>query len=187
MTIPKAYLCRYADDFVCAFTNSFYNELGKRLAMFKLQNASDKTHIIQFSRFLQSDKTHFDFLGFEFRWGRSRFNKIVLKRRISKKKYRGAIVNFANWCDQNCHKRVSILFIDINRKLRGYYNYYGLAGNSKALGSFFYWARITLLKWLNRRSQRKSYTWQAFNDLMKHFNLAKPRIIKRPTQLRLSF
>jgi len=191
-SVGKAYLCRYADDFVCAFTNKydaerFYNELGNRLAMFKLQLAEDKTHIIQFSRFQKKDKTHFDFLGFEFRWGRSRFNKIVLKRRTSPKKLRGAIVNFANWCRKNCHQRVSILFRDINRKLRGYYNYYGLAGNSKALGSFFYGVKITLLKWLNRRSQRKSYTWQAFNDLMKHFNLAKPRIIKRPTQLRLSF
>lgn len=39
-SVGKAYLCRYADDFVCAFTNKydaerFYNELGKRLAMFK--------------------------------------------------------------------------------------------------------------------------------------------------------
>ncbi|OAD19959.1 RNA-directed DNA polymerase (reverse transcriptase) [Candidatus Thiomargarita nelsonii] len=62
-----------------------------------------------------------------------------------------------------------------------------MAGNSKALGSFFYWAKVNLLKWLNRRSQRKSYTWQAFNDLIKHLNLAKPRIIRRPTQFRLGF
>lgn len=188
----KAYLCRYADDFVCAFSNEydakrFYDELGKRLTMFNLQLAVDKTNIIRFSRFQKKDKTHFDFLGFEFRWDKSRFNKIVLKRRTSPKKLKKAIVNFANWCRKNCHQRVSILFKDINRKLRGYYNYYGLAGNSKALGSFFYWVKIILLKWLNRRSQKKSYNWQAFNDLLKHFNLAKPRIVKRPTQFRLSF
>jgi len=191
-SMGKAYLCRYADDFVCAFSNKFdaerfYNELGKRLVMFNLQLAEDKTHIIRFSRFQEKDKTHFEFLGFEFRWGKSRFNKIVLKRRTSPKKLGKAIVNFAEWCRKNCRQRMSILFKDINRKLRGYYNYYGLAGNSKALGSFFYWAKNYLFKWLNRRSQRKSYTWQAFNDLMKHFNLAKPRIIKRPTQLRLGF
>jgi RNA-directed DNA polymerase len=191
-SVGRVRLWRYADDFVCAFTNKydaerFYNELSKRLAMFKLQLAEDKTNIIRFSRFHKKDKTHFDFLGFEFRWGRSRFNKIVLKRRTSPKKLRKAIVNFTKWCVENCHQRMSILFKDINRKLRGYYNYYGMAGNSKALGSFFYWAKINLLKWLNRRSQRKSYTWQAFNDLMKHFNLAKPRIIKRPTQLKLGF
>lgn len=188
----KAYLCRYADDFVCAFSNQydanrFYQELGKRLAIFNLQLAEDKTHIIRFSRVQKKEKNHFEFLGFEFRWGKSRLGKTVLKRRTSPSKLKKAVVNFAKWCRMNCHKRASILFSEINSKLRGYYNYYGLAGNSKALGSFFYWAKVNLLKWLNRRSQRKSYNWQAFNDLIKHFNLAKPRIIKRPTQFRLGF
>jgi group II intron reverse transcriptase/maturase len=189
--VGKAYLCRYADDFICAFTNEydakrFYKVLGKRLARFNLELAEDKTHIIRFSRF-QKEKTHFEFLGFEFRWGKSRFGKIVLKRRTSPKKLKKAIVNFTNWCKESGHKRVSILFKQINSKLRGYYNYYGLAGNSKALNSFFYWAKVNLLKWLNRRSQRKSYTWQAFNDLIKHFNLLKPRIIRRPTQFGFGF
>jgi len=189
--VGKAYLCRYADDFICAFTNEydakrFYKVLGKRLARFNLKLAEDKTHIIRFSRF-QKEKTQFEFLGFEFRWGKSRFGKIVLKRRTSPKKLKKAIVNFTNWCKENCHKRASILFKQINSKLRGYYNYYGLAGNYKALGSFFYWAKVNLLKWLNRRSQRKSYSWQAFNDLIKHFNLLRPRIIRRPTQFGFGF
>ncbi|OAD22247.1 hypothetical protein THIOM_001956 [Candidatus Thiomargarita nelsonii] len=42
-------------------------------------------------------------------------------------------------------------------------------------------------KWLNRRSQRRSYTCNAFNDLIRHFNLLRPRIIKKTTQLRLGF
>ena len=191
-SMGRAYLCRYADDFVCAFSNKsdaerFYNELGKRLAMFNLQLAEDKTHIIRFSRSHEKDKTHFDFLGFEFRWGKSRVGIIVIKRRTSPKKLRKAIANFASWCKENRNLRVTILFSNINSKLKGYYNYYGLAGNSKALWSFFYWAKVNLLKWLNRRSQKKSYNWQSFNDLMKHLNLAKPRIIIRPTQLRLGF
>jgi RNA-directed DNA polymerase len=177
---------------VCAFSNKcdaerFYNELGKRLAMFNLQLAEDKTNIIRFSRNLIKDKTHFDFLGFEFRWGKSRTGKIALKRRTSPKKLRKAMANFALWCKENRNLRVTILFSKINSKLRGYYNYYGLTGNSIALGTFFYWAKVNLLKWLNRRSQKKSYNWQAFNDLLKYLNLAKPRIIRRPTQFRLGF
>lgn len=74
----QVYLCRYADDFVCAFQFEhdairFYNELAKRLAKFNLQLAEEKTNIIRFSRFWSKDKTKFDFLGFEFRWGKSRF------------------------------------------------------------------------------------------------------------------
>jgi hypothetical protein len=50
--------------FVCAVANKsdtqrFYNELGKRLAMFNLQNAYDKTHTIRFSLFLHSGKYSF--------------------------------------------------------------------------------------------------------------------------------
>jgi RNA-directed DNA polymerase len=31
-------------------------------------------------------------------------------------------------------------------------------------------------KWLNRRSQRKSHTWEAFKRLLSYINIAKPRI-----------
>ncbi len=98
----KACLWRYADDFICAFSSKyeaqrFYHELSKRLAMFNLQLAEDKTHIIKFSRYQKKDKTHFDFLGFEFRWGKSRCGKVVLKRRTSPKKLKKAIMNFTKW------------------------------------------------------------------------------------------
>lgn len=69
-----AYLCRYADDFVCAFqyeadARRFYKALGLRLAKFELSLAEDKTRIMRFSRLHNEDKTWFEFLGFEFRWG----------------------------------------------------------------------------------------------------------------------
>lgn len=158
--------CRYADD--CAFANKhdaerFYNELSKRLALFNLQLAEDKTRMMRFSKY--NRKTNFDFLGFEFRWGKGRFGTTVLKRRTSPKKLRMAIANFSQWCKDNCQKQTSSLIKQVNIKLRGYYNYYGLVGNSKALGNFFYWGKLNLFKWLNRRSQ--SYNWQAFNDLIR--------------------
>ena len=70
--VGKAYLCRYADDFVCAFSNKydakrFYNELGKRLSLFNLQLAEAKTNMMRFSKSHRKDKTCFEFLGFEFR------------------------------------------------------------------------------------------------------------------------
>src|SRR5664279_2529164 len=49
-----AYLCRYADDFVCAFQHDkdaqrFYKALIQRLARFGLEVAEDKTQVIEFS------------------------------------------------------------------------------------------------------------------------------------------
>jgi len=186
--VGKAYLWRYADDFICAFSNKqdverFYKQLSKRLARFNLQLAEDKTRIIKFSK--SNRKAHFDFLGFEFRWSKGRFGNIFLKRRTSPKKLRKAIANFTQWCKSNCQKHTSILIREINAKFRGYYNYYGLVGNSKAIGTFFYWAKLRLFKWLNRRSQKRSYNWQAFNDLVKH--LIKPRIIRTQLQVEMDF
>jgi GGDEF domain-containing protein len=55
-------------------------------------------------------------------------------------------------------------------------NYYGIIGNYKGLGSFVYRVTQALFNWLNRRSQRKSYNWEGFKELVKHFGIAKPRI-----------
>jgi retron-type reverse transcriptase len=71
----EACLIRYADDFVCAFeyqqdAEAFYQMLGERLGKFKLELSAEKTRIIEFKR--QQSKTYFEFLGFEFRWGKDR-------------------------------------------------------------------------------------------------------------------
>jgi hypothetical protein len=68
----------------------------------------------------------------------------------------------------------------LNAKLRGYYNYFGVYGNLPSLNAFYLHAIRTLMKYLNRRSQRKSYNWLGFNQLMKLFDIAKPRIVGRP-------
>ena len=70
-----------------------------------------------------------------------------------------------------------ILIAKLNMKLLGYYNYYGVTGNSKRLNSFVYQVIGLLFKWLNRRSQRKSYKWEGFIELVKCFGIAKPRIL----------
>ncbi len=46
--------------------------------------------------------------------------------------------------------------------LQGYYRYYGVSFNSLRLKQFEYRALRILFKWLNRRSQRKSFSWDKF-------------------------
>jgi len=174
----RAYLCRYADDFVCAFelesdAQRFYDVLPNRLAKFGLEVAPEKTHLL---RFHGQSKTRFEFLGFEFYWGKGRWRNVTLKRRTSRKKYRAALASLQEWCNKHCRLPKAILFAKLNRKLRGYWNYYGIRGNFKSLGDYFYYAKAILLKWLNRRSQKRSYTWTGFKALLEDFRLAKPRI-----------
>jgi len=57
----------------------------------------------------------------------------------------------------------------VNAKLRGHYNYYGVIGNYLSLERFYYLARRLLFKYLNRRSQRLSYNWAGFLQLMEQF------------------
>ena len=121
-------------------------------------------------------KTKFDFLGFEFRWGVNRWGKPILKRRTSREKLQVSLAKFKVWFKKYSGIPKKILFMKLNRKLQGYYNYYGIRGNYKSLNSFFYRIWKLLYKWLNRRSQRKSYTVDGFKALVKDFEIAKPRI-----------
>ena len=186
----EVYLCRYADDFVCAFqyeddARRFYKALGLRLEKFGLSLAEEKTRIMRFSRLHMKDKTCFEFLGFEFRWGTNRAGIPQVLKRTSKKKYKNSLKRFSEWCKSNRNMRMTELFYKLNSKLRGYYNYYGVRGNYDSMASFFYHAIRLLFKWLNRRSQRKSYTWTGFKELLKHFGIAKPRITEKKRQKQL--
>ena len=181
----EACLIRYADDFVCAFqyredAERFYKALGKRLEKFGLALSVDKTRVIPFSRHITPGKTSFDFLGFEFRWGKDRGGKAHLKRRTSREKLRATFRRFTEWCKKNRHLKTRGLFKRLNAKLRGYYNYYGVHGNYAGLKQFYGGAMRILFKWLNRRSHRRSYNWIGFKEMLDHFKVEEPRIVGRP-------
>ena len=178
------FLIRYADDFVCLFeyqddANRFYATLPKRLGKFNLELSMEKTNIIAFSRFPETEGSSFEFLGFEYRWGKSRKGKKIVKLRTSTKKYRQSLTRFTEWIRTNRHKRVRRLMKTVNSKLRGYYNYYGVINNFERINKYFKLVCRLLFKWLNRRSQRKSYNWKQFDAMLKRHNIEKPRITER--------
>jgi RNA-directed DNA polymerase len=177
----SACLVRYADDFVCGFQSEqdaewFYKALEERLGKYGLRLAPSKSRVF---RFTSTDRgSRFDFLGFEFYWGPNREGEDYLKRRTSRKKLKNSLNNFSKWCKENRSEPIGELFEKLNRKLRGYYNYYGVTDNSDSMEEFYYWGMRILHKWLNRRSQRRSYTWEGFREMVKHFNVPRPRIVR---------
>jgi group II intron reverse transcriptase/maturase len=187
------YLCRFADDFVCLFefktdAERFYRTLPKRLAKFNLELSMEKTNIIAFSRFPESKGTSFEFLGFEYRWGTSRKGKKIVILRTSTKKFRQSLARFTEWIRENRSKRVRRLLKTINSKLRGHYNYYGVINNFESIDKYYRMVRRILFKWLNRRSQRKSFNWNQFDALLIRHNMEKPRITQRDNgQLHFEF
>jgi len=176
-------LMRYADDFVCCFQHHedvqrFYNVLGKRLEKFKLELSAEKTHVLKFTRFETEDSTAFTFLGFEFRWSLSRKGKPLITMRTCKKKFRAAIASIQSWIKkERCKLGTAGILIKLRQKLQGHWNYYGVCGNYEMLSQYYHQAKEIVLKWLNRRSQRKSCNWAGFDKMLKHFKVPRPRII----------
>jgi group II intron reverse transcriptase/maturase len=179
----EACLIRYADDWVCGFERKeeaerFYQELGSRLGKFGLELSAEKTRVISFS--LSGEGSSFEFLGFEFRWGKDRKGEDRVKRRTARKKLRGSLKRFTEWIKESRHLRLGVLLERLNGKLRGYYNYYGVCGNYVSLEQFFGCAMRILMKWLNRRSQRRRYNWVGFKEVLVRFGVERPRIVGRP-------
>ena len=185
----QAYMVRYADDFVCCFQHKreaiqFYESLKLRLKKFNLEIAEDKTKVIPFGRFAENNAKRtgngkpatFDFLGFTHYCGKSKQGKFRVKRKSSRKKVQGKLKESKEWLKSNRNKNIHLIMERFRRSLVGYYNYYCITDNSRTVNDFKEKIEILLFKWLNRRSQRKSFTWDKFRLFLQMFTLPKPRI-----------
>jgi len=175
-------LCRYADDFVCAFAfradaERFYKALPKRLEKFGLEAAPEKTQVVPFSRSRPDPSTRLVFLGFELYWYRTFRGRVQLMRRTARKRLQRAIRSITDWIKSHRHLPGREFVKELNRRLLGHYNYYGLRGNASALWRFHTAAVVAAFKWLNRRGgKRRSFTWDAFKRALKRLGVARPRI-----------
>lgn len=183
----ESYIIVYADDFICCFqyqkeAELFMNKLlPERLKKFKLEVAKDKTRLISFGRFAKERSKNgkvdtFDFLGFTHYCGKSKKGYFRVKRKTSKKKLNKSIKEFKIWIRKNRNLRATTIIKLLNIKLRGYYQYYGITDNGESLNKFLHVIKRTLWKWLNRRSQRRSYTSIEFAQLLKSYPLIRAKI-----------
>lgn len=70
---------------------------------------------------------------------------------------------------------VSPVFKSLKSKLVGHYNYYYVRGNSRAVWSYYSEVIRYAKKWLDRRSQRKSYNWDQFKRVLEWTGIRRPR------------
>ncbi len=180
----RAMLIRYADDFVVAFqygidADNFYRVLPKRLNKFGLSVAPEKTHLKRFSRFHPGRKRSFQFLGFEFYWSLDAKGKPIVRRYTAPKKLKAAMSGFYQWIKFNRSRPLKETMPTLKRKLMGFQNYFGLPDNSRSLSRLSHYVLRSLYKWLNRRSQRRSYNWSSFTDMLGYFKIEPLRVSKR--------
>ena len=186
----SAHMVRYADDFVCCFENKneaqeFYIKLKERLGKFDLELAEDKFKIITFGKYADKDTKKlegkkpdtFDFLGFTHYCSKSRDKKrFRVKRTTSKKKKQSSCLKIKQWIIRNRHESPKWIFKKLNEKLVGYYNYYGITDNGRAIQKMRHHVIRTLFKELRRRSNRHRLTWKSFEKMITEFPLKKALI-----------
>jgi RNA-directed DNA polymerase len=172
-------MVRYADDIViCCQYNSdaerIKKTLAQRLAKYGLKMNEGKTKLVKFSRRQQRQgikQETFDFLGFTFYLGKSRKGYYLVKLKTIGKRFSLKLKKTNDWA-RSIRNKTSLKHImkTAAAKLRGHIQYYGVSHNFKTVDNFVCKVRRILFKWLNRRSQRKSFNWKQFQkylDLIK--------------------
>jgi len=186
----QAHLVRYADDFICMVQfadDAEYIEraLRERFAKFDLELHPEKTRTISFGRYERenADKQKrkantFNFLGFTHYCDKSRKGWFKVGRKTSQKKFRMKCKEMNNWLRKiRNYKKAKEWWPVLEAKLRGHYQYYGVSGNMRSLHCFYMLTIRMVYKWLNRRSQRKSFSWESFLKYLERYPLPKPKIV----------
>jgi RNA-directed DNA polymerase len=185
----KAQLIRFADDYVVCFQNRedamrFEAAMTERLQKFGLEVEPTKTKVLEFGRDAAAHARArggrpetFDFLGFTHYCSRTRDGRrFRMKRVTSRKKFRAKLAAFKEWVRQKRVMPTQWIMREVGLKLQGHYAYYGVTDNHRGIARFRREVTKLLFKWLNRRSQRRSYTWEEFEKLLTIFPLPAPRV-----------
>jgi hypothetical protein len=191
----RAFLVRYADDFVMGFAceedaRRVLAVLPKRFGKYGLTIHPDKTRLVPFQRpgrtlaaagsEASPQPGSFDFLGFTHYWSRSKRGNWVVKRKTAGSRFHRAVRKIGEWCRLNRHRSMAEQHQTLVQKLRGHFAYYGVIGNLGCLSRFRYEAMRLWQKWLSRRRRRGRLTWSRFNGLLKAFPLPWPRAAVSP-------
>jgi len=179
--VGRAHLIRFADDYVACFEQEadarrFLAEMTERLGEFDLEVEPSKTALLRFgsqalgrqARDTQGEGPRtFSFLGFTHYVGRSRRGRFVVGRRTEAKRVRKKLKILGERLRGLRAQGGKAMVEFVRRHLRGHIQYYGVSGNSRGVAGYVYLASGLLFKWLNRRSQRRSLTWERFGRVVR--------------------
>jgi RNA-directed DNA polymerase len=194
----KAYLVRFADDFVACFefeadARAFEPALKERLQNFGLEIEPTKTALLRFGDLapilcerdgLKRPRT-FSFLGFThylriFRSSKGTFSSgnVVLRRKTESVRIRRTLADFGRRLKSMRTAGARAMQMFTLRHWQGHLQYFGISGNSRSVSSYAYHVRRLLFKWLNRRSQRRSFDWEHFAAWLDTW-MPRPGIVHR--------
>jgi len=162
----------------------FSKALKERLGRYGLKTSENKSKIIEFGRYAwQKAKEQgkglgaFDFLGFTHYCDKSRKGKFKLGRKTSRKKFIQKVKAMNVWL-KSVRNLIPLKqwWKVLKMKLTGHYRYYGISGNMQTMRLFYREASKLAYKWINRRSQKKSYNYAEYCLFREYNPLPEPKI-----------
>jgi RNA-directed DNA polymerase len=185
----EAHLFRFADDFLAAFqfkeeAEAFERNLKDRLEGFGLHVAPEKTRRMEYGPYARENAKRkgekaptFTFLGLTHYCGRNRYGDFKVKRHTSIKKFKTKLREYTEWIKKS---KGSLPTGDLMRRakarLQGHLNYYAITDNGRMCSAYHCWITRITFKWVNRRSQRLSYNWKEFNQMLRDVKWPKPNV-----------
>jgi len=174
-------IVRYADDAVMGFQHRheaerFLVALRERFAEYGLELHNEKTRLIEFGRFAESNRAKrgegkpetFDFLGFTHICSRTRKgDRFTIRRKTIAVRLRAKIKGIREAIIRKRHEPVPEQGAWLRSVVRGHLNYFAVPCNKKAIDAF----RTEVIKaWLfalRRRSQKSmNLTWERIKRLV---------------------
>lgn len=183
-------LLRYADDYVCVVqyekdAERLEKALKNRFGRFELEIHPEKSRKFSFGRFESENAKKqnrqantFDFLGFTHFCDKARKGFFKVGRKTSRKKFVKKCKEMTVWLKGIRNKaKPKEWWNNLKAKLRGHFQYYGVSGNYDGINAFYKHTVRVLHKWLNRRSQKRSMSWNNFNKYLERYPIPKPKIV----------
>ena len=187
-----AHMVRYADDVLFTLRRMedaelFHEQLIARLEMYGLMVNTSKTRIIHCGS--RTARWHakagkkmptFSFLGFLHVWGQSmnrKRNEMFwrMKRRTDPVRFRKKLAEIKTHLMKLRHRKGLIPYtISI---VRGYMNYYAVNDNIHRIRLFLNAVKRLLFRALNRRSEKKSYSWERFQKVLDLSSFPEPSVL----------
>ena len=185
----KAFLVRYCDDFVACFeweadARTFERELKERLAKFSLEVEPTKSALIRFGDLAPllckrdglKRPASFGFLGFTHYLHVRPNGRTVLRHKTQGVRMRKKLVALGRRLKSMRVLGAAKMQTYVRQHVQGHLQYYGVSGNSRGMRSYVYQVSRLLFKWLNRRSQRRSFNWARYDRWASTW-MPRPRII----------
>jgi hypothetical protein len=101
--------------------------------------------------------------------------KFKLKRKTATKKFRQQVASLKDWFRENLTTPIAEVWLTLNAKLRGHYQYYNVNDNWRWLLKYREAARRLGLRWMRRRSHKGStLSWPKYRLFLERNPLALP-------------